>query len=181
MRADVEQAIKKFEIKTFGNKGNIENAEKNLWDTEQVLYVSPTNAIVYTINTRKKEKLPGVFILTDRRVLFFFKAGFSEASIIFNLSEVNSINCSGNGLSGGHIEIHTVTKTLDILVTYKKEIMREIQNTINNAISKCQGQVQSNTSVLEAPDEIRKYKQLLDDGIITQEEFEAKKKQLLGL
>lgn len=181
MRADVEQAIKKFEIKTFGNKGNIENAEKNLWDTEQVLYVSPTNAIVYTINTRKKEKLPGVFILTDRRVLFFFKAGFSEASIIFNLSEVNSINCSGNGLSGGHIEIHTVTKTLDILVTYKKEIMREIQNTINNAISKCQGQVQSNTNVLEAPDEIRKYKQLLDDGIITQEEFEAKKKQLLGL
>ena len=30
-------------------------------------------------------------------------------------------------------------------------------------------------------DEIRKYKGLLDDGIITQEEFEAKKKQLLGL
>ncbi len=30
-------------------------------------------------------------------------------------------------------------------------------------------------------DEIRKYKKLLDDGIITQEEFEAKKKQLLGL
>ena len=30
-------------------------------------------------------------------------------------------------------------------------------------------------------DEIRKYKGLLDDGIITQEEFDAKKKQLLGL
>ena len=29
--------------------------------------------------------------------------------------------------------------------------------------------------------EIRKYKQLLDDDIITQEEFDAKKKQLLGL
>ncbi|RHW53177.1 DUF4428 domain-containing protein [Lactobacillus bombicola] len=33
----------------------------------------------------------------------------------------------------------------------------------------------------DAPAEIRKYKQLLDDGIITKEEFEAKKKQLLGL
>ncbi|RMC39444.1 SHOCT domain-containing protein, partial [Lactobacillus sp. ESL0236] len=33
----------------------------------------------------------------------------------------------------------------------------------------------------DAPAEIRRYKQLLDDGIITQEEFEAKKKQLLGL
>ena len=30
-------------------------------------------------------------------------------------------------------------------------------------------------------DEIRKYKQLADEGIISQEEFEAKKKQLLGL
>ena len=30
-------------------------------------------------------------------------------------------------------------------------------------------------------DEILKYKKLLDMGIITQDEFEAKKKQLLGL
>lgn len=31
------------------------------------------------------------------------------------------------------------------------------------------------------PDLIRKYKQLFDDGIITQEEYEAKKKEILGL
>lgn len=31
------------------------------------------------------------------------------------------------------------------------------------------------------PDEIRKYKELLDDGIISEEEFSAKKKQLLNL
>ncbi len=30
-------------------------------------------------------------------------------------------------------------------------------------------------------DEIKKFKELLDSGIITQEEFDAKKKQLLGL
>lgn len=30
-------------------------------------------------------------------------------------------------------------------------------------------------------DELREYKKLLDDGIITQEEYDAKKKQLLGL
>ena len=30
-------------------------------------------------------------------------------------------------------------------------------------------------------DEIAKFKKLLDDGTITQEEFDAKKKQLLGL
>lgn len=36
-------------------------------------------------------------------------------------------------------------------------------------------------STQSGADEIRKYKQLLDDGIITQEEFDAKKKQILGL
>ena len=39
-------------------------------------------------------------------------------------------------------------------------------------------QTQNNVSAAE---EIRKYKELLDDGIITQAEFDAKKKQLLGL
>lgn len=36
-------------------------------------------------------------------------------------------------------------------------------------------------SSVSVPDEIRKFKELLDDGIITQEEFNTKKKQLLGL
>lgn len=34
---------------------------------------------------------------------------------------------------------------------------------------------------VSSADEIKKFKELLDSGIITQEEFEAKKKQLLGL
>ncbi len=38
-----------------------------------------------------------------------------------------------------------------------------------------------NEKNLSTPDEIRKYKELLDDGIITEEEFVAKKIQLLGI
>ena len=34
---------------------------------------------------------------------------------------------------------------------------------------------------LSAPDELLKWKEVLDQGIITQEEFDAKKKQLLDL
>lgn len=34
---------------------------------------------------------------------------------------------------------------------------------------------------LSTADEIKKYKDLLDEGIISQEEFDAKKKQLLNL
>ena len=38
-----------------------------------------------------------------------------------------------------------------------------------------------NAPATSAMDELRKLKELLDMGIVTQEEFDAKKKQLLGL
>ena len=42
-------------------------------------------------------------------------------------------------------------------------------------------QAANGNTTLSAADELKKYKELLDSGIITQEEFDAKKKQLLGL
>lgn len=40
---------------------------------------------------------------------------------------------------------------------------------------------EENKPILSSADEIKKYKDLLDSGVITQEEFDEKKKQLLGL
>lgn len=40
---------------------------------------------------------------------------------------------------------------------------------------------QTSVQTVSSADELRKFKYLLDAGIITQEEFDAKKKQLLGL
>lgn len=42
-------------------------------------------------------------------------------------------------------------------------------------------QAQTGSVSPSTPDELRKYKELLDEGIITQEEFDAKKKELLDL
>lgn len=44
-----------------------------------------------------------------------------------------------------------------------------------------QEEAQQAQPILSEADEIRKYKDLLEEGIITQEEFDAKKKQILGL
>lgn len=65
-----------------------------------------------------------------------------------------------------------------------KELAKEMEK-VNEYIQEClrlskTAPVQQAQSISSA-DEIKKYKGLLDDGIITQEEFEAKKKQLLGL
>ena len=41
--------------------------------------------------------------------------------------------------------------------------------------------LKSKNSIVSPVEELKKYKELLDSGIITQEDFDAKKKQLLGL
>lgn len=54
--------------------------------------------------------------------------------------------------------------------------------TTEKTASESQGAVNQKTpSVSEAADEIRVLNELLKEGLITQEEFDAKKKELLGL
>lgn len=51
-----------------------------------------------------------------------------------------------------------------------------VANNANNPVP-----VYTTTPSIDHTEELRNYKKLLDDGVITQEEFDAKKKQLLGL
>lgn len=62
------------------------------------------------------------------------------------------------------LALHIVTVILSVVVKYKKFEDKEAKVSMSNA-----------------PDDIAKFKELLDAGVITQEEFDAKKKQLLGL
>ena len=59
----------------------------------------------------------------------------------------------------------------EIVVAYVKKRIEEIKNAPAGGI----------VQQVSPADELKKYKELLDMGIITQEEFDAKKKQLLGL
>lgn len=182
MRQDIEQALERFKVNTFGNKKIIEKAESLLRADEQVLYISPTNVVVTAVNTNKKNKLPGVFVLTDNRILFHYKIVFDEFTDTSELSKIDSINCFGNGITGGHIEIHTRTKTYDILVSYKKALMNEIKDTFEQAINnytqnKATGNQQSNPDILQ---QIEKLAELRDKDILTEEEFQEKKQALMA-
>lgn len=178
MRKDVEEALKKYGVTVFGNKKNIEKAEEKLWDEETVFYVEPTNAVIYSVNIKDKQKLPGVFFVTNKRVLFCSKTGLSETMETFALSEIKSVNSSGNSLTGGHISVHTMTKTLDILVTYKKKVMQEIVDMINKVVydyNNSTNEAGSNNNLQQ----IEKLYELYEKGILSKEEFETKKKKLL--
>ncbi|WP_218976437.1 SHOCT domain-containing protein [Bacillus cereus] len=67
-----------------------------------------------------------------------------------------------------------------VMFTKKEEKMAvEIKEYIESILAnKSKPQVSASVS---GADEILKYKELLDQGVITEEEFQAKKKQLLGI
>lgn len=67
--------------------------------------------------------------------------------------------------------------------TVSNERMEDIFEYVKRQVEKNKNSL-SNTTIqrpIASADEIIKYKELLDSGIITQEEFELKKKQLLGI
>lgn len=72
-----------------------------------------------------------------------------------------------------------------LLIKNSDEVYKELNNLIiNRQIEKEENksiEIIKETQNFSNADELKKYKELLDMGIISQEEFDAKKKQLLGL
>lgn len=74
-------------------------------------------------------------------------------------------------------------RALDKIVDYSK-CPKCNSSDLSDATEEEIRQAQSNngnSGAVSSADELKKYKELLDSGVITQEEFDAKKKQLLGL
>lgn len=75
-------------------------------------------------------------------------------------------------------ELYTGHEEYANLLTAAQECMDALQDIVNAASP---APKEGGSAVVSAADEIMKFKQLADMGVITAEEFEAKKKQLLGL
>lgn len=131
----------------------------------------------------------------DRDFLIYF-SGNEKKTIPINILPYVTLTPPGS-LSAGSLTLPAVTApsgyiswgagvttslSNDIKIVYPFEwfeMAQRIEQHILNVISG--PQQSSNPSYSENTDELRKLKSLFDDGIITQEEFETKKKQLLGI
>ncbi len=57
----------------------------------------------------------------------------------------------------------------------------DLRDATDEEIKQAQSNNGNVASIISSADELKEFKELLDSGVITQEEFDAKKKQLLGL
>lgn len=112
--------------------------------------------------------------VTDKRVYGVDGMGKRVDLPLDSISAVGTSILSGLAVrtSSGSIKF-VMLKNRDELHEAISKLLIERQNTQIPTVK--QEIPQSNA------DELKKYKELLDSGVITQEEFDAKKKQLLGL
>lgn len=90
---------------------------------------------------------------------------------------IDLISAVGTCMFKGIIVSSSSGKIGFLLINNRDEIHRTISELL---IERQEKKEVLNVSKSNA-DELKKYKELLDSGVITQEEFDAKKKQLLGL
>lgn len=105
-----------------------------------------------------------------------------------SLATMHSVSSAINAIGGTAYNMHEEQKHANTasakIVDYSKcpkcnssdivELTDEEWQNINN-------KSESTTNSVSTADELKKFKDLLDNGVITQEEFDAKKKELLGL
>ena len=92
---------------------------------------------------------------------------------------ISQISVAGMGIlkrvsiatSSGSINFYCVTNQNEVFSTISELILKRQEETKTETV-----RVPESDS-----DELKKYKELLDSGIITQEEFDAKKRQILGV
>jgi len=122
---------------------------------------------------------PTSLTVTDKRV--YGKAAFGKRVDL----PLDKISAVGTGLfktvavstSSGAIKFSMVANNNEIHTEISKLLLERQDVSATKAASA----TPVNPIASSNADEIKKYKELLDSGIITQEEFDAKKKQLLGL
>lgn len=132
------------------------------------------------------------FQFLDKYIFCYNQADVAEsqrnANAAVRSSALSVMNAIGGTQIGTHANMAQAERALEKVVDFskcpkcnsrsirklnKEEWEKEkVAQASANAIS---------DKVISSADEIKKFKELLDMGIITQEEFDAKKKQLLGL
>lgn len=121
----------------------------------------------------------GVFLATDKRLFFYGKRTFGFDSESFPYNSISSFEFSKKAMgykisfyaSGNKVDMKWINMgDVDSFVNFVKIKMNEKNEPVS---------VPKNEN--SAIEKVKEFKELLDMGIITLDEFETKKKELLGL
>ena len=159
---------------------HFEIVERNLAANEEVLLAFISNGV----NDRTNQCVLGgamAVALTSQKLIYAQRrpvmGDFVKTVSYDNINDISS----KIGWIFGEIVIDSLTEYMRFSVD--KIGVEGLRNKALELIEQYRSRKNAPQSVVQvsAADEVKKFKELLDLGVISQEEFDAKKKQLLGL
>lgn len=165
-----EQFIKAGVSDLFGTKKEVKALPELLDEGEIVLYA--TSGFV--------DKGTVLVVITDKRLVFvnrglIYGTDFKEISF----DHVNAVSYS-KGMVLAKISVTNGADTT-LISQVAKDAAPKFVDVLKHAIADSHQQSQPVASSDNSVNDLRNLKMLLDEGIITQEDFDAKKKQILGI
>lgn len=156
----------------FGTKKEVKELPNVLQENETIMYA--TSGFV--------DNNTWLITCTDKRIIFLDKGMiFGLKQVEIPIEKINSVSHS-KGLMFGTITIHHGSDNMEIKQISKTTLTPMIE-AINNEIEKTKDKnnnLTDSNNVTSIADEISKFKDLLDAGAITEDEYEIKKTELLN-
>lgn len=122
------------------------------------------------------------YAVTNKRIIMAQHKLLGANVQSVNIQNINDITLSKIGIAGigiGTICIDTYKETFNVGVNVS--FASNVYNCVHDALDEIRKKVNSSVVVKSPIEQVKELKELLDMGIITQNEFDTKKKQLLGL
>ena len=118
------------------------------------------------------------YAVTNKRILLGQKKLTGQDLATVMLPQITDVTTS-TGMLLGTVTINTMGTIFNVGIN--KQAVQKVSDKLHALLAELQGGGEKTAPASSAADEIKKFKELLDLGAITREEFDAKKKQLLGL
>lgn len=185
----VSEAVARSNTSAFLSKGSVKAAQEMLFPNEPVLWAQVSN--VYTKPVRgelstqllTKDMLNGVVVVTDQRIFFVNRVLGQGISKQIHMSNLQSVDSKYDMISGC-VRITGITDM--IVATCNRTVAKQLQAAIEEALANWQTHTAAAAKAAPASpaldtEQLQALKQLYDAGVLTEEEFSAKKAQILGL
>jgi len=122
----------------------------------------------------------GQFVLTNKRACFYSRAPFEEIFETIPLSKITSVETSSL-MDYRVLRVHTAHDDLEFKTLEPKALFDSVVAHLERLRNEpTAGSVASTTSVDFVTNQIKKLAELRDAGLLTTEEFSAKKAELLA-
>jgi methyl-accepting chemotaxis protein len=162
---------------TFGGKREIRSLHRYVNDNEVVAFIAQG-----TYHERQ-----GIVVLTNERLLFVYDGWLSQQLEDFPLEQITAVATKA-GLSSGDLTVRTggAGETIKSIINSD---LHALTDRLRSLIGGSERQLQASTPQQSAPsnpstnevlEQIRRLGELHDAGILTNEEFQAKKAELLA-